>query len=79
MSGCGRRGTRANAVFPFTRPRIWRPEGLVLGAGTVLVPAHGARRLTSLDGQEARVLALLSAAYGKAVAPGGAWQYRARR
>ena len=45
------------------------PEGLVPGAGTVLVPAHGARRLTSLDGQEARVLALLSAAYGKAVAP----------
>jgi hypothetical protein len=46
------------------------PQGLVLGAGTVLVPAHGARQLTSLDGQEARVLALLSAAYGKAVAPG---------
>jgi hypothetical protein len=45
------------------------PEGLVLGAGTVLVAAEGARRLTSLDGQEARVLALLSAAYGKAVAP----------
>jgi hypothetical protein len=42
------------------------PAGLVLGAGTVLVPAHGARRLTSLDGQEARVLALLSAAYRKA-------------
>jgi hypothetical protein len=41
----------------------------VLGAGTVLVPAHEARRLASLDGQEARVLALLSAAYGKAVAP----------
>jgi hypothetical protein len=41
----------------------------VLGAGTVLVPAHEARRLASLDGQEARVLALLSAAYRKAVAP----------
>jgi hypothetical protein len=37
------------------------PAGLVLGAGTVLVPAQGVRRLTSLDGQEARVLALLSA------------------
>jgi hypothetical protein len=45
------------------------PEGLVLGAGTVLVPADGARRLQSLRGQEARVLALLSAAYGKAIAP----------
>jgi hypothetical protein len=45
------------------------PQGLVLGAGTVLVPAHGARQLTSPDGQEARVLALLSAVYGKAVAP----------
>jgi hypothetical protein len=45
------------------------PEGLVLGAGTVLVPADGARRLQSLRGREARVLALLSAAYGKAIAP----------
>jgi hypothetical protein len=45
------------------------PEGLVLGAGTVMVPADGARRLRSMRGQETRVLALLSAAYGKAVAP----------
>ena len=45
------------------------PEGLLLGAGTVVVPANGPRRLQSLRGQEARVLALLSAAYGKAVAP----------
>jgi hypothetical protein len=45
------------------------PKGLVLGAGTVLVPADGPRRLQSLQGREARVLALLSAAYGKAVAP----------
>jgi hypothetical protein len=45
------------------------PEGLVLGAGTVLVPADGSRRLQSLQGREARVLALLSAAYGRAVAP----------
>jgi hypothetical protein len=45
------------------------PEGLVLGAGTVLLPAEARRRLTSLRGQEARVLALLSAAYGRAVAP----------
>jgi hypothetical protein len=45
------------------------PNGLVLGAGTVLVPADGPRRLQSLRGREARVLALLSAAYRKAIAP----------
>jgi hypothetical protein len=45
------------------------PQGLVLGAGTILVPADGSRRLLSLKGQEARVLALLAAAYGRAVAP----------
>jgi hypothetical protein len=44
-------------------------EGLLLGAGTVVVPANGPRRLQGLRGQEARVLALLSAAYGKAIAP----------
>ena len=56
-------------VFPIYPVLHLAPEGLVLGAGTVLVPAEGARRLTSLDGHEARVLARLSAAYGKAVAP----------
>jgi hypothetical protein len=45
------------------------PEGLVLGAGTVIVAANGPRRLQGLRGQEAQVLALLSAACGKAVAP----------
>jgi hypothetical protein len=35
----------------------------------VLVPAHGKRRLQKLSGQEARILALLSVAYGKAVSP----------
>ena len=45
------------------------PEGLVFGAGTVLVPVDGRRRLQKLKGQEARILALLSAAYGKAVSP----------
>jgi len=45
------------------------PEGLMLGAATVLVPADGPRRLQSLRGREARVLALLAAAYGKAIAP----------
>ena len=44
-------------------------EGLVLGAGTLLVAADAARRLSSLRGQEARVLALLSAAYNRAVPP----------
>jgi hypothetical protein len=43
-------------------------EGLILGAGTVVFPAEGPRQLRSLQGQEARVLALLSAAYGKAAA-----------
>jgi hypothetical protein len=38
------------------------PEGLVLGAGTVIVPVEALRRLQSLRGQKARVLALLSAA-----------------
>lgn len=45
------------------------PEGLVLGAGTVLVAAEGERRLRSVQGGQARVLALLSAAYGRAVRP----------
>jgi hypothetical protein len=45
------------------------PRGLLLGAGTVLLPTDGPRRLKSLEGQEAKVLALLSAAYGKAIAP----------
>lgn len=56
-------------AFPIHPVLTLAPEGLVLGAGTVLIPAEGVRRLTSLDGHEARVLALLSVAYGKAVAP----------
>jgi hypothetical protein len=50
---------------------VWHltSEGLVLGAGTLLVAADAARRLSSLRGQEARVLALLSAAYNRAVPP----------
>ncbi len=48
---------------------FFAPEGLVLGAGTILLHADGPRRLQSLRGQEARVLALLAAAYGRAVAP----------
>jgi hypothetical protein len=57
---------RAVAISPVL---TLAPEGLVLGAGTVLAPVNGSRRLQSLEGQEARVLALLSVAYGKAIAP----------
>lgn len=48
---------------------IFTPQGLMLGAGTILVPAEGVRKLQSLQGQEQQILALLSAAYGMAVAP----------
>jgi hypothetical protein len=44
-------------------------EGLVLGAGTVLIPTEGSRRLKSFEGQELNLLALLSAAYGRPIAP----------
>lgn len=56
-------------TVPIHSIMTFAPEGLVLGAGTVLLQAEGPRRLQSLRGQEARVLALLAAAYGKAVAP----------
>jgi hypothetical protein len=56
-------------VIPISPAMQFASEGLILGAGTVVVAAEGSRRLRSLQGQEARVLALLSAAYGKAVAP----------
>jgi hypothetical protein len=45
------------------------PDGLALGAGTILLSAVGPRRLADLQGEEARLLALLSAAYGKAISP----------
>jgi hypothetical protein len=45
------------------------PEGLVLGAGTVVLPTEESRRLKSVSGQELRVLTLLSAAYGRTIAP----------
>jgi hypothetical protein len=48
---------------------IYTPQGLMLGAGTILVPAERARKLKSLQGREQQVLALLSAAYDRAVAP----------
>jgi hypothetical protein len=56
-------------VVPISPVLNLTSEGLVLGAGTVMVPADGLRRLRSIRGQETRVLALLSAAYGKAIAP----------
>jgi hypothetical protein len=44
-------------------------DGLVFGAGTVLLAAEGARRFKNLEGQDARVLTLLCAAYGRPIAP----------
>jgi hypothetical protein len=45
------------------------PDGLVLGAATILLPAVGYRRLAKVEGAEARLLALLSATFGRAIAP----------
>jgi hypothetical protein len=59
---------RERAV-PISSVLRFAPEGLVLGAGTVLVAAEETRRLRVLQGQHGRVLALLSAAYGKPVEP----------
>jgi hypothetical protein len=54
---------------PIGNEPTFTPDGLVLGAGTVLVEPQVGRLLKSVKGQEARVLALLSVAYGRAVAP----------
>jgi hypothetical protein len=59
---------RLRAV-PLTPALTLTSDGLILGAGTVLVAAAVPRGLSSLKGQEARVLTLLAGAYGKAVAP----------
>jgi len=65
-----RDGSLARERAAFASPAmIFAPQGLMLGAGTILVPAEGARKLKSLKGREQQVLALLSAAYGAAVAP----------
>jgi hypothetical protein len=65
-----RDGSLARESFVFASPAmIFTPQGLLLGAGTILVPAEGTRKLESLKGREQQVLALLCAAYGKAVAP----------
>jgi hypothetical protein len=57
------------SIVPISTVLHLTSEGLVLGAGTLLVAADVARGLSSLRGQEARVLALLSAAYNRAVPP----------
>jgi hypothetical protein len=56
-------------VVPIDPNPRFAPEGLVMGAGTVLAPADAKGGLRSLNGQEGRVLALLSAAYGRAAEP----------
>lgn len=66
-------GSQHNALHVRERAKPLRtvlhfaPDGLVLGAGTIILRAEEPRRLRTLAGQEARVLALLSAAYGQAV------------
>lgn len=54
---------------PITPVLTLTTDGLVLGAGTVIVAATAPRRLNNLHGQEAGVLAILAAAYGKSIAP----------
>lgn len=57
---------RAVPIYP---SMMFTAEGLVLGARTVLLAADGALAVENMRGREARVLALLSAAYDKAVMP----------
>ena len=59
---------RRRAV-PIIPAPYFSPDGLALGAGTILLPTEGPRQLKKLHGEEARVLALLSATYGQAIAP----------
>jgi hypothetical protein len=54
---------------PISPDLHFAPEGLVLGAGTILLPAEGHRRLANVEAYQARLLALLSATYGKAISP----------
>jgi hypothetical protein len=54
---------------PIIPALYFSPDGLALGAGTILLSAVGPRRLANLQGEEARLLALLSATFGKAVPP----------
>lgn len=56
-------------AVPISTELNFTAGGLVLGAGTMILRAEGTRRLQAVAGQEVRVLALLSTAYGRAVAP----------
>ena len=56
-------------TVPISPAPHFSPQGLILGVGTILLPAHAQRRLASVEGQEARLLALLSATHGRAIAP----------
>ncbi|HEX4180317.1 MAG TPA: hypothetical protein VHY32_05965 [Caulobacteraceae bacterium] len=59
------------ALVPVQTAMSFGPEGLVLGARTVLAPAEadGPRRSIRLEGREARIGALLSAAHLKPIPP----------
>lgn len=52
---------------PISTSLTLSPDGLLLGAGTIIVASAALRRLQSLKGREAQVLALLSAAQGTPV------------
>jgi hypothetical protein len=54
---------------PIVPALYFSPDGLALGAGTILLPAIAPRCLANLQGEEARLLALLSATFGKAISP----------
>jgi hypothetical protein len=56
-------------AVPIIPSLYFSPDGLAFGAGTILLPAEGPRRLAKVQGEEARLLALLSAAYGRAISP----------
>jgi hypothetical protein len=56
-------------AVPIIPALYFSPDGLALGAGTILLPAMGPRRLANLQGEEARLLALLSATSGRAISP----------
>jgi len=60
------------AAVPFDPTMTFRRDGLVLGAGSILAPAEydDHSRKICLDGREARLLALLSAAYGRKIDAG---------
>jgi hypothetical protein len=54
---------------PISPAIYFSSKGLALGAGTILLPAVGPRRLADLQGEEARLLVLLAATYGEAISP----------